>query len=36
MQNDIEQLSQEFKDQIDKAKPEKKSAKKPRCIAYET
>jgi hypothetical protein len=36
MQNDREQLSQEFIDQIDKVKPEKKSLKKPRSISYET
>jgi hypothetical protein len=31
---DVEQLSQEFMEQIDKVNPEKKSAKKPESILY--
>jgi hypothetical protein len=32
---DVEQLSQEFMGQIEKAKPGKKFAKKPRSISHE-
>jgi hypothetical protein len=31
-ETDVKQLSQEFMDQIDKAKPKKKSTKKPESI----